>query len=800
MSERFSLPLAPAHPDNVFKVGTVRVSVLTPRLIRVEAGYCTDLPTQMIWHRDLGKVPYRYTESGTIVIRTEEVEFVLNAQGVLTFASDIRTGKRYTTNGNLKGTARTLDNKLGAIRLPNGLLSTGGLTFLKDDSLLLDGATIRARSKGAKDGYYFAYGHDYRALMQAFYSIAGRVPMIPRYALGNWWSRYKAYSADEYLHLMEKFEKSSIPFTVATVDMDWHWTDVINRFGEEARPIPSGNWQDKLMCKVAPGWTGYSWNTDLFPDYRAFLAELHRRGYRVPLNVHPANGVRFFENQYEDMCKMLDLDASTKQYIPFKLGDNQFLSAYFDVLHHPYEEDGVDLWWLDWQQGNKCDVKGLDPLWGLNHYHYLDADRGNTRPLILSRFAGFGSHRYPLGFSGDSAINWASLRFQPYFTATASNAGYTWWSHDIGGHHWFKKDDELYLRWLQFGVHSPINRLHSTSNVFMGKEPWTCAPHIQSIAETFLRIRHHLLPFLYSAMWRTHNEGIPICAPMYFHYPEEQAAYTVPNQYMLGSRLIVAPITEKINKLTGRASVRVWLPKGEFFDVFTGQVYTGGGYITMCRPLTSIPVLAKLGTIIPAYRGEVGNRVDIDTPIEFVCFHGTGKFVLYEDDGISKDYQDGKYAITRLSQRQIDNEITFSIAPVVGDATILPEERTVTLRWTGVLSADVTIDCGATLGTRLTSDICLSETKRGSEITISYNPKLGAEVILRNCVYRENVPIREALTDAISSIQMNHGRKQRKYAHLIYDDPYGRVKGCKAIKDMIYEIQYLGKAVKHKKD
>ena len=128
----------------------------------------------------------------------------------------------------------------------------------------------------------------------------------------------------------------------------------------------------------------------------------------------------------------------------------------FKYLHHPNERNGVDFWWIDWQQGSNSKIEGLDPLWMLNHYHYLDNKRNGKRGLILSRYAGIGSHRYPIGFSGDSVISWDSLDFQPYFTANASNVGYGWWSHDIGGHMNGIKDDELATRWVQFGVFSPI--------------------------------------------------------------------------------------------------------------------------------------------------------------------------------------------------------------------------------------------------------------------------------------------------------------------------------------------------------
>jgi alpha-glucosidase (family GH31 glycosyl hydrolase) len=117
-------------------------------------------------------------------------------------------------------------------------------------------------------------------------------------------------------------------------------------------------------------------------------------------------------------------------------------------------------------------MAGLDPLWSLNHYHYLDNAKEKENPLILSRYAGVGSHRYPLGFSGDTEITWATLDYLPYFTATASNVGYTWWSHDIGGHHRGEKEDELFVRHVQFGVLSPINRLHCSNWETLSKEPW----------------------------------------------------------------------------------------------------------------------------------------------------------------------------------------------------------------------------------------------------------------------------------------------------------------------------------------
>ena len=172
------------------------------------------------------------------------------------------------------------------------------------------------------------------------------------------------------------------------------------------------------------------------------------------------------------MAEYLGINPDSKKTIEFDMTNKEFVEAYFKFVHHPHENAGVDFWWIDWQQGNNGGASGIDPLWMLNYFHFKDMEKRGRRGLILSRYGGLGSHRYPIGFSGDTIVTWKSLEFQPYFTATASNVGYTWWSHDIGGHMNGYKDNELALRWYQFGVFSPINRLHSSSNPFCGKEPW----------------------------------------------------------------------------------------------------------------------------------------------------------------------------------------------------------------------------------------------------------------------------------------------------------------------------------------
>jgi alpha-glucosidase (family GH31 glycosyl hydrolase) len=396
----------------------------------------------------------------------------------------------------LGGTTRTLDNADGHVPLDPGVVSRFGVAALDDSRSFLfeDDGWVAPRRSGAIDVYVFAYGLDYGAALQAFYAVSGRPPVLPRWALGNWWSRYRAYSADTYLELMDRFAAERLTFSVAVLDMDWHRVkSVPERFGS--------------------GWTGYSWERSLFPDPEGFLAELHRRGLRVTLNVHPADGVRAYEDAYERMATALGRDPATEEPIAFDITDRAFLKAYLEVLHHPLEEQGVDFWWLDWQQGQYSRIAGIDPLWMLNHFHFLDSGRGGRRPLTFSRYAGPGSHRYPIGFSGDTHITWASLHFQPEFTATAANVGYGWWSHDVGGHIFGVRDDELATRWVQLGAFSPILRLHSSSNPFLVKEPWMFPAESRAAMGEALRFRHRLVPYLHAMNHRCTTTSPPTSAP-----------------------------------------------------------------------------------------------------------------------------------------------------------------------------------------------------------------------------------------------------------------------------------------------
>ena len=319
---------------------------------------------------------------------------------------------------NLKGTTRTLDGWDGdkcwghKADLEDGLLAKDGWTCLDDsNNFLFDGdadnwnwVKTREHVEGAQDWYFMAYGHDYKAALKDYTLFAGRMPLPPRYAFGYWWSRYWMYSDHELRELCKNFENYNIPLDVLVIDMDWHYTD-----------------------KGRGSWTGWTWNKELFPDYRKLLKDLKAdNGLRVTLNLHPAEGVRSYEEQYEAVARDNGVDPATKQEIPWISSKKSFIKSMFKNVLMPMNNAGIDFWWLDWQQEPfDKEVKNLSNTWWLNYIFFSQMERERqTRPLIYHRWGGLGNHRYQVGFSGDTFISWASLDYQTYFNSTASNVLY----------------------------------------------------------------------------------------------------------------------------------------------------------------------------------------------------------------------------------------------------------------------------------------------------------------------------------------------------------------------------------------
>lgn len=700
-------PMADAKA--VVVAGSARFTVLSDRLVRMEwspDGTFEDRASQVVINRRLPVPSYTKSEdtdlrgAGTalseksvngkpvVVIRADRVEIRYRPDGK-PFSEDnlvvrCRVGgggadkwwegtPPFSQCSNLGGTVRTLDGVSGACPLPDGLLNRCGWTYLDDSRTLLfdesewPWATPR-RQPDAIDAYLLIYGSDYPAALAEFTKIAGRIPLPPRYVFGTWWSRYWAYSDAQLRQLVLEFRQHEVPLDVLVIDMDWH----------------------------LDGWTGYTWNPEYFPDPEGSLKWVHSQGLKATLNLHPADGVGKHEAAFGDMCKALGLNPDEIDRIPFDCTDRRFVDAYFKHLHHPLEKMGVDFWWMDWQQGTNTKLPGLDPLWWLNYLHWTDMERRASqtgrRPLIFSRWGGLGNHRYQVGFSGDTFCDWPSLAFQPYFTATAGNVGYAYWSHDIGGHQPGPVEPELYTRWIQWGALSPILRTHTTKNPDAERRIWKFPEAYFHAARKAFVLRYELIPYLYTTARTCYDIALPLCRPLYYHWPEHEAAYARKGQYLLGDDLLVAPVVEPGDVNSGCAMTEVWIPPGQWIHWYTGRLYEGPRVVAQVTPLDEIPLFARAGAIVPMAKdrapgseGDDGRRFPpAERPLEtlvlniFPADRSEGR--LYEDDGVSDGYRRGEHAWTRITQEWADGRRVITIEPPEGSYRGMPEQRGYVLR------------------------------------------------------------------------------------------------------------------------
>lgn len=699
-----------------------RIGLITESLIRLEwsdSGEFEDRATLMAVDRAFlpsGAVDYTTGErDGMLVVETPALRLTydrkpFSKEGLTIVVKGVPDSQFNTWHygdepkGNLGGTARTLDEADGAIPLGQGVISRDGWAVLDDsasnvfvtadaDGNLPDGVVayggigVAPRDHRETDIYFFGYGRRYREAVHDFQKLSGPAPLLPRYALGNWWSRYYRYSEEEYLDLMDRFKREGIPFTTSVIDMDWHLVDDVDP-------------------KYGSGWTGYTWNPKLFPDPKRFLDGLHERGLRTTVNIHPRDGIRAFEEPYAKAAATVGVDAEAQEPVEFDLTNPRFVRAYFD-MHHDLETEGVDFWWLDWQQGGVTRQPGLDPLWVLNHLHYLDSGRDGRWPLTFSRFAGPGSQRYPVGFSGDTVVTWKSLKFQPYFTATASNIGYGWWSHDIGGHMFGYRDEELEARWYQLGVFSPINRLHSTCSPFSGKEPWNFHEPVRSAMVDVLRLRQALMPYLYTMNWRAAVDGDPIVEPMYWANPNLGESYEVPDEFRFGTELVVAPVVDPMDKASMRGKADAWLPQGDWFDFFDGRRYVAadpaGRRLAVWRTIDRIPVFAKAGGIVPMQSDPLSDMTVNPRALDVVVFPGAdGSFAMREDSGEFREVcadaaaaQEAATAVTAMTWQWDDGRSPqFVIEAPTGNTSVVPERRDWTLVFRGVARSAMQVIVG----------------------------------------------------------------------------------------------------------
>jgi len=685
-----------ANSSAIVTSGNMRFTVLTPEIIRIEwseKNIYEDRASFVVVNRNLPVPSFTSREEdGYLIISTSKLELRYKI-GTYPVNNDVCNPNLQITlqvNGedivwypgkkdpyNLKGTTRTLDNAEGDVRnwLEDGIISRSGWAVIDEKqprkdgslSLMFDGSSgvdwvAQRADPNSLDMYFLGYGHDYKKALSDFTKIAGKIPLPPLYVFGYWYSKYQRYTEQDMRNIVNEIKANEIPLDVLVIDMDWH------RNG-------------KTGSTDNTEWTGWSWNKALFPDPAGFIAWLHSQNLKTTLNLHPADGIYPLEDNYNLLAA--DLGITDNSTIPWNIEKKPFYEAFFNRILRPHENIGVDFWWLDWQQWLIArNEPNLGNTFWLNHVFFSDKKlKQQDRPFIFHRWGGLGNHRYPIGFSGDTYATFPTLAFQPYFTATASNVGYVYWSHDIGGHQQSGDNDpELYLRWIQYGVFSPVLRTHATNASNIERRIWRF-PNFKQMRDA-IYLRYSLIPYIYTYARYSYDTGIGLCRPMYYDYPELDEAYSYEGQYMFGNDILVAPITES-DKGTNSIDKTVWLPEGKWYEVPTGEVCQGNQVITHNFTRDQIPYYYREGAIIPLYPKILHLKSQPDTLILQFAPGNTGELNYYEDEGNSSNY-DVEYAFTKITQVKTDNITTCTIFPREGSFTGMRTNRAYRLEFLAI--------------------------------------------------------------------------------------------------------------------
>ena len=676
-----------AEEEAVVTSGSARFTILTPRLIRIQ--YSTnklfeDRATFAVVNRRLPVPAFTCTEEdGYLVIRTDSLtlRYKVGSRIQKQFKNSNVLGITFQMNGrqilwypgkddalNLLGTQRTLDGDIGdthRVSLEKGLLSRDGWAVLDESPSTQRGDGSRSFpfdkdvdgipwvgkpvDANAIDWYFFGYGHQYKDALGDYVRIAGRQPLPPKFMFGYWYSKYQAYSQSDIQQLVRDMENKNVPHDVMMIDCDWHQNS----------------------------WTGWTWNKSLFPNPTTLLNWLHTHNTKTALNLHPADGIGQSDDNFAKIRSDMGLDASTTT-VPWQLEDSTFYRTFFKNLMRVREKQGVDFWWLDWQQDlTSSYIAGLGQTFWLNHVFYNDMrlNRTDRRPVIFHRWGGMGSHRYPIGFSGDTFATFGTLQFESYFTATAANVCFGYWGHDGGGYlqpNNVSTDPELVLRWMQFCVFQPIFRTHGSSQSGCERRIWKMS-NFDLQNETF-KLRYTLVPYIYTAARQAYDTGVSICRPLYYEWPEENKAYSIEDEYLFGDDILVSPISTPTSS-DGTSERKTWLPKGFWFDICRNRMLAGGHTITDQYDLSEIPYFIRLGSIIPC-NPTLSHLKTEPTSIVLWVIPGTdGEGKLYEDQGDSEAYKDGEFATTRFSQTHSNEGTTLTINPREGSYAGMLNER-----------------------------------------------------------------------------------------------------------------------------
>ncbi|WP_417887935.1 glycoside hydrolase family 31 protein [Zunongwangia sp.] len=515
--------------------------------------------------------------------------------------------------------------------------------------------------------YYFIYGPDLPNILDHYTSITGKSPMLPKFAMGlhvgtysgGTWGHEEETSANYPVSLVEKFRQYQIPIDVLHLDSTWRM------FGENG----------------GSGATTFEWR-ETFKNTEQMFDSLYALNLNaVGLHVRPR-----FDNGKK--LRLLDEAREAGYVYPEPNNKGEFVNF--------FDEDAVNWWWENGamrvaEQGamffktdegsafgrkaNESDKTGpqgeeIKALHNVFPVAYAKApftkyqDYNGIRGMNHTREGYAGIQRYPFIWAGDWPSEWQY--FEPVIKAglNIGMSGVGYWSHNMGGFE-HVADPELYIRWCQFGFFSPISHLFGMEHPNY-KEPWNYGEEAQKIFKQYDDFRYSLIPYIYSTAYQNHKTGMPLMRALVLDYQEDPNVYEITDQYLFGESMMICPVVTK-----GAKTRVVYLPEGEWTNYWTGETFKGKQYLNVLCPIEEMPIFIKSGAIIPSQEVQqfVGEK-EIDT-ITLDVYPGIdSEFYLYDDDGKSLDYENGKFSLTKITLESNQNSAKISINIPEGDYKI----------------------------------------------------------------------------------------------------------------------------------
>lgn len=674
--EQFKIDMSKSKSENsnVIEGKFYRFTVLTEGLIRMEYnknGEFLDEPTIAVSNRNFGKVNFntrgddKFLEISTSKFRlmySKEKPFLgsrVNPMGNLTVTPAGKEKVWYYNHPealNIGGPGK--DYK----KTSKGLYSEEGFATFDDSKSLifLENGAVKNPIEGHIDIYLFIY-NDFQEALNDYYKLTSYPALLPRYALGNFWSRNVNYNYEELEELLDNFKYNEVPLSAISLNKSWH----INEFeGKETN-------------------SGYAFNSEKFASPVNLINLAHKDGLRLGLSISSEAIMYPYEPQYEKAKNFLKTEDNKP--IPLSVYDPKMLDVYFKLLIHPLDNLGVDFFVLE---GDKKQ-KNID-LFLMAHYHFKDMQRDyKRRPMVITDNHGITTHKYPIIYGGKTIVSWDTLKNMPYYYSLISNVGSAYYAHDIGGYHKGIEDNELYIRYAQLGVFSPILKFGSEKGKYYKREPWLWSIKTYTIVKDYLNLRHKLLPYLYTEAYNFYKTGKPIIKPLYHDYKEYIHDPNYKNEYFFGSSLFISPIINKKEYLLDRVIHRFYMPDGIWYDFFTGKKFPGNRHYISFFKDQEYPVFARQGAIIPMGTNKNINDTNPPKDMEIHIFPGkSNSYLMYEDDGVSDLYKKGYFLSTMIDYNHLDSNYTVIIRAVEGKSNIVPNERNYQIRFRNTKNAD----------------------------------------------------------------------------------------------------------------